>query len=241
VQQLADLPQSEPAEVVVRRHVVEGLDDHVAVGLAQEPGAVLRLEHVGEHPAPARPGEVLEVLHVGTPMHAGVVAVRGLHGRRELQQVRIARLHLGLHQEVQYAVELLGQDAEDPHLGLHDDRLLPLAAADHDVQPLHAEEPPAAVHEVAAVRFERPALDLRERHPLDGEAVRLAAPGEPGVEVLGPHARAGRDGPPGTREPCGQPGVIPRRQPRRDHQAGSLRDEVRHRTARSAVTPAVKR
>jgi hypothetical protein len=150
---------------------------------------------------------VFEVFDPRAAVHPGVVAAGGLHGGRELEQPVVARFHLRLHQEVQDAVDLLGQNAEQADLRLHDDRLLPVLSVVVHPHALDAEEPAGVVREVAGARFHGPAVHLGEGDPAHLEAVRPAASGEPRREVLGAQAGPGGDRGQGPGESLRQAGV----------------------------------
>ncbi len=154
---------------------------------------MLGLEHIGENRAPLRTGEVLHIADGRAAVHARVVAARGLHGGRQLEQVRIPRLHLRLHQEMQDAVELFRQNSQDAHLGLPDDRLVPFrekSGRGTDMKPLDREEAPRTVHQISGTRGEVPALEVRERDLVHGECVLPVPPGEPLREIGRRHVDA---------------------------------------------------
>lgn len=184
-EQVADLAEREPAEVVVPGDVLGGLDHHVPVALVQEVRAVFGLQEVDQDVGAAGPGEVLEVADGRTTVCLGVVAAGRLHGRRQLHRVDVAGLHLGLHQEVQDAAELPDQDAQGADLGLDDDRpgiARGGAVAVLGAQPLDGEEPAAAVAQVPGAGLAVPLVEGVEGDPGDLE-VACAALGVPGAEV----------------------------------------------------------
>ena len=175
--QRLDLPERQPVEVVVQRDVVAGLHDDVPVPLAQEEEPLLGLKLIHQYAIDAALQEEVEVARALAAVHTRVVAARRLDRRRQLDQVDVARLHLGLEQEVQDAVEALGQDAEDADLGLVDDRLLEAEGSGEvapGADPLHPEEVPGFVRQVARVRLEAPSAQRRERDPFDVAPLRPA-------------------------------------------------------------------
>ncbi len=116
-------------------------------------------------------------------MDLGVVAPGRLDGRREHQRHRVARLHLGLHQEMQHPVELLDEDPEYADLRLVDDRLEPVGGSrTAQREALHGEEAAAVVHQVSDVVLEVPAAQSGERNAIDREIVRSRPFGQPRVE-----------------------------------------------------------
>ncbi|CAM5531453.1 hypothetical protein SVIOM74S_02581 [Streptomyces violarus] len=150
-QQPVQLTQRQPVEVLVQRDLVEHLDDHVAVALAVEPGALFGLEHIGDHLPFGGVAEVLQVRDGLAAVHPRVVAAGGLDRRGELESAGVARLELGLDEAVQDPVALLHQEAEDAHLGLVHDRLGPAwhgGARDVHVQSLDAENLPGVMGDV---------------------------------------------------------------------------------------------
>nr|BFE84758.1 hypothetical protein GCM10020093_073590 [Planobispora longispora] len=204
LEQLADLPEGQPAEVLVDGHVAGDLHDDVPVALEMEPGALLRLQDVDEDPAHARLGEVLDVAGAPSPVHLGVVAGRRLDRGRQLHHVEVSGLHLGLHQEVQDAVEFLGDYPQDGDVPLHQNGLPPFSGVPVvrlDVQSRHAEESAAAVFQVPRVRGEVPAVRLRQliqRYACALERL-VSLLGEPVVDVrahpgLGRQRRGGDTG-----------------------------------------------
>ena len=164
-------------EVVVERDVLAGLHDDVPVPLAQEEEPLLGLELIHQHAIDAALQEEVEIPRALAAVHAGVVAPCRLDRRRQLNQIDVARLHLGLEQKVQDAIEALGQDAQDADLGLVDDRLLE-AQGGREVAPgadsLHPEEVPGVVDQVTRVRLEAPSSQRRERDPFDVAPLRPA-------------------------------------------------------------------
>ena len=58
-------------------------------------------------------------------MHLCEIALRRLQRWRNLDVVHIPRLYFCLHQKIENAINLFCQNAENTHLGLIDDRLLP--------------------------------------------------------------------------------------------------------------------
>ena len=165
-----DLPERQPVEVVMQRDVLAGLHDDVPVPLPQEEEPLLGLELIHEDAVLAGRQEEVEIPWALAAVHARVVAARRLDRRRQLDQVDVARLHLGLEQKVQHPVEALGQDAEDADLGLVDDRLLEAEGSGEvapGADPLHPEEVPGFVRQVTRVRLEAPSSQRRERDPFD--------------------------------------------------------------------------
>ena len=161
----------------MERDVLAGLHDDVPVPLAQEEEPLLGLELIHEDAVDAALQEEVEVARALAAVHAGVVTPCRLDRRRQLNQVDVARLHLGLEQKVQDAIEALGQDAQDADLGLVDDRLLEAEGGGEVApgpDPLHAEEVPGFVRQVARVRLETPSPQVRERNPFDMAALRAA-------------------------------------------------------------------
>jgi len=66
---------------IVRLDGVDRFYDDVAVALADEPGALLGLQHIHKYLSPCPVEEVLHVPRRGTLVGAQVVARGGLHGR----------------------------------------------------------------------------------------------------------------------------------------------------------------
>ncbi|KAF5032385.1 hypothetical protein DSECCO2_617840 [anaerobic digester metagenome] len=187
--QRLDLAEGQPAEVLVDRHLVVDRDHHVAVALAQKARALLGLELVQEHAGPARLGEVFEVARGLPAVDAGIVAARGLDRGRELEHVDVAGLHLGLHEEVEHAVDLPGEQAQDAHLGLVDDGLVPGgdgAAAGLHADAFDGEEFSGAVSQAQGILEIGPLVEGGQRHAPDREPVAAVLGREPvehGVHV----------------------------------------------------------
>ena len=182
-----DLAECEPAEIVVRGNLVVDPEDDVAVALAEEAGALLGLQLVEEDLVATRLLEVVEVERLAAFVDLGVVAAGGLERRGELNVVDIARLDLGLQEKVQHAVDLPGEDPEEPDLGLVDDRLVPAAAravvlADTDA--LDGEELARLVAEVAGRGIEGPTGQAAEGGRSDADADLAVAPPEPGEDLI---------------------------------------------------------
>ena len=122
--ELLDLPQGHPFVAVQHRHVPVHQDDDVPVPLLVEPGGLLRLDLVHDDPVVPGAEEVLQIVGGLAAVLPVEVALRGLQGGRDLDHVHVARLDLGLHQEVEGPVDHLADDAQIADFILNDDRLL---------------------------------------------------------------------------------------------------------------------
>ena len=189
----------------MERDVLAGLHDDVPVPLAQEEEPLLGLELIHEYAIHAALQEEVEVARTLTAVHARVVAARRLDRRRQLDEVDVARLHLGLEQKVQDAVKPFGQDAQHADLGLVDDRLLEAEGSGEvapGADPLHPEEMSRVVYEVTGVRLEAPSPQSLERDPFDVAPLRAAAlvqpaagGGDVGEAAFGGQGRGEESGP----------------------------------------------
>ena len=119
-------------------------------------------------------------------MAARVVAAGRLDRRGELDATDCPGLGLGLHEELEDAVAAGDEEAEDPDLGLGDDRLLPASPVSVDIDPDDGEERSAPVSDLRFGRMCHPAGDIREVDDLRVRAALLGADGEPLVEPIGP-------------------------------------------------------
>ncbi len=179
-QQSVDLPESHPAEVLVRLHrlALGDLNDDIPVTLPQEPGALLGLQLVHQHAGAASVEEVIQVSRSRPSVHLRVVASGGLHRWRKLEKVDVAGLHLGLDEKVVDPVDALHQEAQDADLWLIDDGLHPAAGGAEVggyLQTFHAEELAALVGKIAGLGIYVPPLQPRQGNLRNREVVGVAA------------------------------------------------------------------
>ena len=172
VHELLDLTDGHPAEVGQHFEVVLDLDDDIAVPFPEEACALFGLELVQEDAFRPRLGEILQVGGTLPLVDAGVIALGGLEGGADLDTVHVAGFDLRLHQEVQDAVEFLGQDAQVTDFRLDDDRLVPGVyepIVRFHMNALDTEEPPGDVTQIP-VFVQPPSFHVPEGNGLDGNA-----------------------------------------------------------------------
>ena len=150
-----------------------------------------------------------------------------MHRWRELHQADVARLHLGLEQEVEHAVEEFGEDTEHADFRLVDDRLLELddgGEVGSGAKALHAKEVPRVVHQIAGAIFDVPAAQRREGDRRDHAVLR-----RPAREQSSPR-RVGVAEPPLA-------GACRRQEPGRVHSGGRI--SARHSSTCLALQSAI--
>ena len=127
--QALDLAEGEPDEIGVFGDFRVDFDEDVPVALVEKPRALFGLQLVQKDAGAGTVEEPLQKPRALALMDAGIVAFRGLEGGRKLDAVDVARLDLGLDEEMEDAVEFAGDAAEKADFGLVDDGLGPFGLA----------------------------------------------------------------------------------------------------------------
>ena len=161
-------------------------NDDVAIPFPEEPGPLFRLQLVQEDILGLDVDKTVQVGRFLPVMDPGVVALGRLQRRADLYAIHIPGLNLGLHQEIEDAIEFFGENPEIADFGLDDDGLVPFRAVPEiglHMDSLDTEEAPGIVPETS-VFINVPSCHLGEGDGVHFDGNLLVASGNPVQQFL---------------------------------------------------------